>query len=103
MLTETYVYLISDGTGHYKIGESSNPKGRLMDLQSANARRLHLVAQSDPSPLWHHLEQRIHWEFRDQRVLGEWFKFNDCEAYCAAMAVMVGPEDSSMRWDLRLR
>ena len=69
----TYVYLISDGT-FIKIGRSATPERRLRALQSANARKLTLIA-SHRAP--RHVEGLLHDLFKGANVRGEWFELTE--------------------------
>jgi BlaI family transcriptional regulator, penicillinase repressor len=70
-----YLYLIHDGESSYKIGSAKNPQSRLNELQVGSSRRLALVwfIQTELA-IW--IEGYLHWNFRNQQILGEWFSLN---------------------------
>jgi hypothetical protein len=53
-----------------KVGMSADPVARLRDLQVANYRQLWIAALI---PGHIHVEKRIHEEFKEDRIQGEWF------------------------------
>lgn len=69
-----WVYLITDGAGHYKIGMSKDVPARLVQLQISNPRKLRVVAvalcgrQSDAADL----EAGILFSCRRHKTSGEW-------------------------------
>jgi predicted GIY-YIG superfamily endonuclease len=71
-----YVYLIQcEATGNTKIGRSKNPEERIKSLQTSNAGKLRIISKivcNDGDA--HLLEQRLHKEYKDKRLHGEWFK-----------------------------
>tara|TARA_R110002074_G_scaffold238243_1_gene410186 strand:+ start:1291 stop:2130 length:840 start_codon:yes stop_codon:yes gene_type:complete len=64
-------YIIKDkNTGHYKIGKSINPLDREKTLQSEKPTlKLIKVFKKD-------IEAKLHKEYKDFRIRGEWFKLN---------------------------
>lgn len=67
-----FVYLITDGTAHYKIGVATDVPKRLAELQTGNPRPLTIIATiqtADPIAL----ETELHAKFADCHVLLEWF------------------------------
>lgn len=74
-----YVYCIKtcDNAQLVKIGKSSCPERRLVDMQVSNPVRLKLLYKIPCSSDCHALrvERLIHHAFRDLKVRGEWFRF----------------------------
>ncbi len=70
----SYVYFISNGRGHVKIGISVNPGKRLIDLQVSNPDKLTLLGVRLGS---RKLEKQLHEKFVSFRTSGEWFVLND--------------------------
>jgi len=69
------IYLITcHKTNSCKIGYSSNPSARLSQLQTGNPFPLELTAviSGDLS-----LERELHAEFKNCKMQGEWFEYND--------------------------
>lgn len=67
-----YVYLIrAEGAERVKIGLSSNPFRRLTELQPQAPFPITLVAFRTGGLL---LESKLHQQFADARLFGEWFK-----------------------------
>lgn len=65
------VYFIENTrTGLIKIGHSNNPAGRLDDLRTGSSDPLKLLGSM---PGGRAEEQRLHYRFKTQRVIGEWF------------------------------
>jgi len=67
-----YVYVISDGIGHYKIGRSNSPFSRMAHFQAGNALTLKLELMI-PTINSNDLESSLHKKFADKRIHGEWF------------------------------
>jgi hypothetical protein len=70
-------------SGHYKIGHSNNPIGRLVQLDTgpSPARLLHeILSAAAPD-----VETALHAAFADKRVRGEWFRLSpeDVAMICA--------------------
>ncbi len=70
------MYIISDGTGFYKIGVSKDVTARIKNLQTANATKFKLVLTIE-SVGAANLEKFFHCFFNDKRVEGEWFKLTE--------------------------
>lgn len=74
-----YVYFISDGQGHVKIGKANDPLSRLKELQCGNAYKLKiidLIYVVVKRPSWvktSHVEHSIHTLFSKHRIHDEWF------------------------------
>lgn len=66
-----YVYLISKGNGHFKIGITSNPKSRLSQIRTVepNVEILHNFFADDAIGA----EAALHHAFKEKNVGGEWF------------------------------
>lgn len=73
MARYTFIYFIQHGAGGpVKIGRSTDPLGRLANLQTAAPEPLTLagVLKEDTGQS----EQNIHRFFREDRLRGEWFR-----------------------------
>lgn len=68
-----YIYLITDSE-YVKIGYSVNPKKRVAELQTGNARLLRLLATIEGTP---QDERDLHIQFIEHNVLQEWFEIED--------------------------
>lgn len=75
-MMKTYVYFIQAGCGDIKIGVSRNPEERLRDLQTANNRRLSLIAKMPHASKLDAMgtERLFHRRFARYRKHGKWFK-----------------------------
>ena len=74
------VYFIRcGGTKYYKIGYTGSLESRLYAIQTSLPQQLILIAafQSDHAK---DIEQLLHSKYENNRVRGEWFKFNKKEA-----------------------
>lgn len=69
-----YVYFVSDGD-NVKIGFTTKPAKRMINLQAANPRQLRVLAVFQGPKT---IEGYLHFLFREHHVSGEWFA--DCEA-----------------------
>lgn len=80
---KTYVYFISDGHGHTKIGVSDNPQKRLKQCQTGNPYKLKLerteVFESRNDAL--EREKELHNKFKDFNTHGEWFQTSLTETF----------------------
>ena len=75
--TENYVYILhAQGTNRFKIGHSVDPIKRQNAINNTSSPfPIKLIAcYSLPDP--YSEEQRLHREFHDRRVWGEWFEFD---------------------------
>jgi hypothetical protein len=80
------IYFIFDARSNaVKVGQAGDPKARLRALQTAHAGPLELVATM-PGEI--HVEQKLHHQFAELRIRGEWFQFT------GALAEFVG----ELRW-----
>lgn len=69
-----YVYVMKSGKDTYKIGVSSNPHERLRSVQTGCTDKVELVfTYFTDNPFYY--EKLVHGLFKDNRVIGEWFKF----------------------------
>lgn len=69
-----FIYLISDGE-HVKIGFSKDPRKRMKDMQTSNAKPLRIVRAFEvigKSAAKAH-ERTLHSKFKAHRLKGEWF------------------------------
>lgn len=69
-----FVYVISDGE-FAKIGYSKNPKKRIKAVQTANPKRLKLVAKKEVQGRLRAkaIEKSLHKQYGKHRQVGEWF------------------------------
>lgn len=68
------VYFVKDHTGAVKIGLAKNVDKRIAALQTAHAYNLDLIRVIPGGALE---EWACHFEFRSQRIRGEWFTFSE--------------------------
>ena len=74
-----YIYLIKSTSGHYKIGQSKNPKRRLKELQKGatiGPFELDLVCYFKVKDM-DDIEDHLHGYFYAERVIGEWFNLSN--------------------------
>jgi hypothetical protein len=71
MTTVRWVYFISDGVGHVKIGYSVDVQTRLREIQAHNAFPLTVLAVLKGGS---EVERALHERFAEHRVRGEWFR-----------------------------
>ena len=74
-----YLFLWSNDPVHVKIGHTNNLQARLNSYRTSSPHEIVLLAaiettDKDEAAL---LEARLHEQFSQQRVRGEWFKLND--------------------------
>jgi len=69
---QTYL-LVNKSNNRYKIGESINPKGRLITLRSEEPEIEFLYSCKSTIVS----ERQLHDEFKDKRHIGEWFNLQD--------------------------
>ena len=72
----SYVYFISDGHGHIKIGKADNTTERLKELQVGNPFRLHQILNimvNSPEVAFD-MERTLHRYFKNYQMEGEWFR-----------------------------
>lgn len=77
-----FVYFVSDGHGHIKIGMSKNIKTRMHHLQNASPYDLTLLGSLEVGQreLTYELENDIHRELKEKQMRKEWFAMSDEEA-----------------------
>lgn len=72
-----YVYLLHAlGTNRFKIGQSEDPVKRQNAINNLSSPFPVKLIACYPVPDSYREEQRLHHEFKSQRVHGEWFEFN---------------------------
>lgn len=75
----SYVYFISDGLGHVKIGKADDPKQRLKQLQTSNPCELKLLEIIEVEKSKFHnfdaidFENELHHLFKEHKIRAEWF------------------------------
>ena len=71
------VYIIKEeGTNFYKIGKTNKDvKKRLQSIQTGNASKLQIVHEINTT-MADELEKRLHHQFANKRILGEWFELS---------------------------
>ena len=78
-----YIYFIQEtytnklrGESAVKIGIAVDPLRRIRELQTGNARRLHLLMKIGPmsEKLAAATERKLHKRFKKWRLVGEWFE-----------------------------
>ena len=72
----SYVYFITDGHGHIKIGKADDTYQRIKELQTGNPYKLTFlltVFMNSISDAFE-LEQKLHAKFAKYRMEGEWFE-----------------------------
>jgi len=71
----------ADSWGPYvKIGivmDGKTPEQRVRELQTGNPRKVHTIKEYNSVPMVESLETRIHHNFADRWVRGEWFEMDD--------------------------
>lgn len=73
-----YVYILKADNGLYKIGMSSNPKGRIKAIRTASPVKVVLYRLFYSSNMAD-AEAMLHLMFEDFRVCGEWFNLSNVE------------------------
>lgn len=71
MTTVRWVYFITDGVGHVKIGYTVDVSARVRELQVGNPFPLSVIAAVKGGA---QLERELHRRFAEHRMCGEWFK-----------------------------
>jgi hypothetical protein len=78
--TENYVYILhAQGTNRFKIGHSQDPIKRQNAINNALSPFPIKLIACYLLPDAHNEEQRLHREFKDRRVYGEWFEFDSVD------------------------
>lgn len=72
----SFVYFISDGHGHIKIGKADNTTERMKELQVGNPFRLHQILNImvDSQETAYNMESALHRHFKNYQMEGEWFR-----------------------------
>jgi len=68
-----YLYIIQCKNDYYKIGYTSDIKGRMASMKTSNPFRLRLI-YSVKMALAEELEKDLHREYSQYNIRGEWFK-----------------------------
>lgn len=71
-----YIYVIEQRPGVVKIGRSNDPERRLQDMQVASPEPMELLVAVE-HPDVDIAESRLHDEFADDRLNGEWFDIGE--------------------------
>ena len=88
----SYVYFITDGHGHIKIGKADDTYQRLKELQTGNPYKLSflLTVMLDSVSDAFDLEQRLHSKFSEYRMEGEWFEAEPVMEFIDTQIVKMG-------------
>lgn len=73
-----FIYLVSDGQFTKIGGTSYDVKKRLLELQTGNAKKLKIVGSYKCNYL-NITEKLIHNDFKDKKILNEWFSLDDID------------------------
>lgn len=73
-----FIYLVSDGEFTKIGGTSYDVKKRLLELQTGNAKKLKIIGSYKCNYL-NITEKLIHNDFKDKKILNEWFKLDDID------------------------
>lgn len=96
----SYIYVIGENDGPYKVGRAKEPQKRLADLQTANPRklRMHLLSLAEDAVV---AEALLHKVLEPYRVSGEWFEceVSEIEKAFDAINLSVGDGLSAMSGD----
>lgn len=77
-MREKKVYLIRGNDGKYKIGISTDPQKRILQLQTGNSEKLTLIDVYESSNA-HKIESTLHKLYSFSRNEGEWFDLSVLE------------------------
>ena len=71
----SYVYFITDGNGHIKIGKADDVMERVAELQTGNPYKLSVILNviMPTKTKAFNLERELHDKFKRFRLEGEWF------------------------------
>lgn len=72
--------VLNTNTGAIKIGRSRDVNRRLLMLQTGSVDGLNVICQI-PTPHAARLESFLHFQFKDQRIVGEWFQISVQDIY----------------------
>lgn len=88
----SYVYFITDGQGHIKIGKADDTYKRIKELQTGNPYKLSflLTVMLDSVSDTFELEQELHSKFSQYRMEGEWFKGEPVYDFIDTRIVKIG-------------
>lgn len=73
-----FIYLVSDGQFTKIGGTSYDVKKRLLELQTGNAKKLKIIGSYKCNYL-NVTEKLIHNDFKDKKILNEWFSLDDID------------------------
>jgi predicted GIY-YIG superfamily endonuclease len=91
------IYLISNGTGRYKIGKTTNIDRRFKQLNSSQASHpLELIAFLPTNDL--SIETKLHQQFKSNRKYKEWFEFTDLELKKAVLPLFTQQKQKRVPW-----
>lgn len=74
-----FVYLLTDGSGSYKIGCAKDPEKRISALNTGSSVYLKCLGTIDTENMYS-FEKALHREFAEYRDKGEWFRFGSKQA-----------------------
>ena len=72
-----FVYIFK-GADYYKIGYSNRPPRRMIDISPKLPFSLRLICSIETNNAIA-LEAKLHQQFADKRLRGEWFSLNECD------------------------
>lgn len=87
------IYFIRSYNEFVKIGRSVDPEGRRNNLQTANPKKLHIVAVMDGES---QTEAGLHEMFSHLRVRGEWFRYSQ-ELKWFIRSIQMNPEVNNIK------
>jgi predicted GIY-YIG superfamily endonuclease len=91
------IYLISNGTGRYKIGKTTNIDQRFKQLNSSQASHpLELIAFLPTNDL--SIETKLHQQFKSNRKYKEWFEFTDLELKKSVLPLFTHQKQKRVPW-----
>lgn len=73
-----YVYILSDGLGHYKIGRTKHLTNRIKQLSTQPPFAITLIAAFTVVHTAH-IEKMLHETYAEQRLNGEWFSLSQSD------------------------
>jgi hypothetical protein len=72
----TYLYIVKNLSGFYKIGISKNPKLRIRNISTQTGQNIETIYISDKLFNGNNIESSIHNLYANKRKLGEWFELD---------------------------
>jgi hypothetical protein len=87
--TPGYVYILQGDNGLYKIGSTNRLDRRIWEVSHYSGVRCELYYSVETANM-NELEKKLHKQFKDMRVYGEWFDLNPLELAGAVMAMHKG-------------